>query len=128
MDGGTAGDGLVTGGVGDVVRVGVSSGRPLFGLSGDGLGEGLVEVGVAEGVAEGEADRGAVERRGGVVVGAEEDPTAGVGSAAGSTAGGGCHRRVVGSTNGMMVSGRTGPPAKLTPTRAVYATPASPRA
>ncbi len=87
-------------------------------------------VGTAtEGVAEGDADGVAAGRRGGErVTGAAEGSTAGVGSATGSTAGGGCHCRVVGSTNGMIVSGRTGPPAKLTPTRAVYATPAIPRA
>ncbi|MFE0589377.1 GTPase [Micromonospora echinospora] len=119
---GGAGDGLVTGGVGDVVRVGVPSGRSLLDPSAGRLGEGVAGVGAtAEGVGVAEGEAGVVAgRRGGVrVVGAAEGSTAGVGSATGSTAGGGCHWRVVGSTNGMIVSGRTGPPAKLTPTRAV---------
>ncbi|WP_428963733.1 hypothetical protein [Micromonospora fluostatini] len=121
---GLVGAGLLAGGLLAGLRDGVPLGRLLAGgVVGDGPGAGLVEVAPAEGAVE----RLGVGCGGGATrVGDGEAVADGEGLAAGA-AEGGCHCSSTGSTKGMIVSGRTGPPAKLTPTIAVYATPARPR-
>ncbi|MER7166591.1 GTPase [Micromonospora sp. NPDC000207] len=116
---GEAGDGVADGDpVRGGVRDGVPLGRPLVGGTvREGVGEGAADVALVEGAAGGVVEEeGATGCRGGVTrVGDGEGE--GVGLADG--VGGGFHSSSTGSTNGMIVSGRTGPPAKLTPTIAV---------
>ncbi|MFY1704152.1 MULTISPECIES: hypothetical protein [Micromonospora] len=129
---GEGGAGLV---VGEVLGEAVPLGRGLLGrgllgrglgVAWEGLADGVGEVGVAEGLG---ARVGAGRSGGATAVGAREGVARSEdGSAAGTSGGGGCQGSAGSSTNGMMFSGLIGPPAKLTPTIAVYATPASPRA
>ncbi len=120
--GGTVVGGAVVAGGGTALWLG----RALSAAGDDGRGED-----VAAG-----ARRGAVARVGpgaGVVGLAVARAAAGVvgfavvGAGAGAAGGAGVSQgRCVDSTRGSTFSGRTGPPAKLTPTSAVYASPASP--
>jgi hypothetical protein len=122
LGGGVLGGGVLRGGVlRDGLADGVRLGRALVGAVRDGLGVGLADVVPVPGVEEGSTGRCGVTWVGG---GAGEVERLGEG--VGET--GGASQVSAGSTNGMIVSGRTGPPAKLMPTIMVYATPARPRA
>ncbi|WP_212808296.1 hypothetical protein [Micromonospora endophytica] len=126
-DGDAGGVGLLGGGLLGGGALGLPVGEPLGGAVADGV----VRAGLEEGLTDGEAVRAAVEgtgaRGGATRVGDGSVVTDGDGVAGAAGKAGGGSQLSDGSTNGMIVSGRTGPPAKLMPTIAVYATPSAPR-